>query len=473
MPAPLAVHPEALESLVKAETGLVRALVQYGSRRRDDEQALAQEMLGNILMLKAEYHRASAIADKQEARNTWALADRSASMVQTYAALERYYDQLAALSDRDLTATVSAAQQAAAKAKTEAEAAQAEITSLRDRAGQLRQTDERLIPQVRKLRMDSEQATGQKAMELMDQALKLESQVNENVSALGALENALDRRETDLGDLTAALASAESRRKIAEAIISARKGHAASSRSEKESIEVQLTKARADLQDEATRLAGVCERIAQAEDTAATAYTQAIVKHEGARRLRPRGQDAATTARLADARWALAEMKDQSLDLRQRNLLLLARLAAASSPGATTGPQPLTTASATAPALTPEDLAAVPAFAKGILAYVPNPEQTRAEAIENYQQAGTLYETASRQVPSQLRWAYQGQAAAAYIALYRLSHDPEARAKAKEALDQALENKRESPFLASVVELERLFQTSTSQPESQPGGSVE
>ncbi|MCJ7544717.1 MAG: hypothetical protein MUP47_09190 [Phycisphaerae bacterium] len=462
---PLAVHPEAWAALVAAETGLTRALGQYGRDAGNEDQALAQAMLGNILMLKAEYQRAAAAAERQQARAASAMANRSVSMVQLYTALERYYDQLASLRDQDLSAVLSAAREEAAKARVDAEAVQKEIASLRARAEQLRQADEALIPQARRLRGDSEQASGQEAMELLDQALKLETQINENVSALAALENALERREADLSDVKAALESAEARQKVAETIVAARRGHADASRTELGSIQAALSKARSDVQEQTALLASVCERTAQAEDAAAEAYTIAIAKHEAARRLRTRNQSTQTIARLADARWALAELKDQSLYLRQCNMQLAERLAGIGSPRAAEGAGPATT-SASAPADRPPQ--AIPAFAKGLLAYVPNPEQTRSEAIENYTQAGELYETASRGVLPHLRWAYQGQAAAAYIALYRLSYDADALTKAKEALNQALEDKRESPFLASVVELERLLQLSTPRPRGEP-----
>ena len=59
------------------------------------------------------------------------------------------------------------------------------------------------------------------------------------------------------------------------------------------------------------------------------------------------------------------------------------------------------------------------------------PDGTTRFQPPDYGEAGDLYQAASRQVRPQLRWAYQGQAAAAYIALYRLSADAEALTKAK------------------------------------------
>ena len=465
LPVPLAVHPEARAALAEAETHLVRALGEYGRDAGEEEQALAQAMLGDILMLKADYQRAAAAGDRQQARAALATANRSISMIQLYTALGRYYGQLASLKDQDLSAVLSTARQEAAKAKADAEAVQKEIASLRARAEQLRQANETLIPQARRLRVDSEHAGGPQAMELLDQALKLETQINENVSALAALENALERREADLSDVTAALESAEGRRKVAETIVAARRGHAEASRNELEAIQAALDTAQTGLQQQTASLESICERIAQAEDVTAEAYRMAIAKHEAARRLRRRGQDAQTTSRLADARWALGELKDQSLYLRQSNMQLAERLGAVLSPQTAESTAP-PTASTSAPA--PQTAPTVPAFAKGLLAYVPNPEQTRQEAIENYQRAGELYETASRQVRPELRWAYQGQAAAAYVALYRLTYDAEALTKAKDVLSQALENKRESPFLAAVVELERLLQASTPRPPREP-----
>jgi hypothetical protein len=459
LPGAMEMHPEARDALAKAESGLTQALREYGRDAGDPEQALAQAMLGNVLMLKAEYLRAVAGADRRQARSLLSMAHRSVSMVELYASLGAYYDRLSALDDRALSAMVSSARQETDKAKADADAVRQDIASLHARAEQLRQANETLIPQARRLRVDSESTGGAKGMELLDQALKLEGQINENVSALAALENALERRQADLSDAMVTLESAQARQRVAETIASTRRGHAGASREELSGIQTSLDKARTQLQTLTSHLAGICEQIGQTDDTAAEAYRAAILRLEAARRLQPRGQDTPTLARLADARWDLAELRDRSLYLRHTNVQLAQRLAAVWSPP---GPGATTTITITSH---PTSGPAVPGFAQGLLAYVPDPNAALAEAVENYRQSGELYEAASRYVPAQLRWAYQGQAAAAYIALYRLSHDPEALTKARENLDQALQDKRESPFLASVVELEKLLQSSSPRPE--------
>ncbi len=471
LPPPLAVHPQAWDDLAKAEKGLTRALVQYGSNAGPEEQALAHVMLGNILMLKAEYQLAAGAADRQDVSDTVAQAGRSASMVQLYMTLIKFSRQIMALGDKDVVEMLQAAQQEEIQTKAAADKAQEEIQSLRAQRDQLHAANEKLMPQARRLRVDSQQAGGTKGMDLLDEALKTEADINANVSALAALENTLEIRQATLSDLTLMVQGAQGRQKAAEAILATRKNYTASGSSGIETLQVDLAKARNEVQENATHLAKVCEQVSQAEDAAADAYNPAILKFLAARRLQTRGQDIGTVARLADVHWALAELKDHSLNLRRRNMLLVARLAAIWSPDQESAPPP---PSASAPGngakIEPADdvQQAIPAFARGILAYVPNPQQARKDAIENYRQAGELYETASRFAPSNLRWTYQGQAAAAYIALYRLSGDAEVLTKAKEALKDALGDKRESRYLSAVVELERLLQSSTTQPASRP-----
>ena len=465
---PLTVHPEAWGKLLQAEQGLSRALAQYSRSAGPEETALASAMLGNILMLKADYQLAATAVDRQDALGTLALVDRTASMVQLYAGLANYYNQLVSLRSEDIVEMQSAARARAAQARADSDKLRQELADLRARAAQLRQSSETLIPQARRLRLDAEQTTGQRGMDMLDQAFKLEKQTNDNVSALAVLENTIELRQPALSDLTLAVQEAEGRQKAAETVLAARRGNTQAGRGELEAIQAALLKAKSDVQDLTAHLADVCARIGLAEDTATEDYTQAIRRHEEARGLVPRSQSGQVAARLADAHWGLAELKDRSLDLHNRNGLLLERLAATWSPATPTSSSAPAIASPAGPvADVPANL---PAFARGLLAYVPDPAQARADAVEHYQQAADFYDMSSGQVPPKLRWAYQGQTAAAYIALYRLSGDPEVLTKAKEALDQALQDRRQSHFLAAVVELEKLLKSSTTQaaPPSEP-----
>jgi hypothetical protein len=470
LPPPLAVNPEAWDDLVKAEKGLARALGEYGRDADPAVQAIAQTLMGDILVLQAKYKSAASAADKQDVRDTVALADRAVSMVQLYTRLIAYGHQLTALGNRDVLEMLAAAQQEAAKVKESAAKVQTEIQSLQAQSEELRVANEKLIPQIRQMRLEGEQAGGARRPELLDQALKMEAEVNAKVSAIAALENTLEARQAALGDLTMEIQAAEGRQKAAEAIIEGRKSYAGQGTGDLEAMQTAQTKATGDVQQQITHLAQVCEKLSGAQDAAAEAYNQAVIRYETAKRLRSGSRDAQVTARLADAHWLLADLKEQGLNFRRQNILLLERLAAAGS--GSPGQTPATAAGDDAMEL-PESLqAAVPPFARGVLAYVPDPRQVRKDAIEHYQQAGELYDTAAVQAPMMLRWAYQGQAAAAYIALYRLAPSAEVLTKAKTALRDALEDKRESSYLNAVVELEKLLQNSTASPAKEANAAT-
>ena len=453
LPPPMAVNPEAWDALVKAEKGLASALGEYGRDADPSEQAIAQTLMGDILLLEAKYKSAASAADKQDVRDTVVLADRAVSMVQLYTRLVAYSNQLTALGNRDVVEMLAAAQQEAAKVKESAAQTQTEIQSLQAQSEQLRAANEKLIPQIRQIRLEADQTGGARRMELLDQAFKIEAEVNEKVSAIAALENTLELQQAALADLTLQIQAAEGQQKAAEAIVEARKSYSGQSTADLEAVQAALAKAAGDVQQQIMHLAEVCQKLSSAQDAAAEVYGQAVMRYETAKRLRSGGRDPQLTARLADAHWSLADLKNQSLTFRRLNIQLLERLAAAGqsqTAGIVLGGEALEL---------PESLQpAVPAFARGVLAYVPDPQQVRKDAIENYQQAGELYDTAAVQAPVMLRWAYQGQAAATYIALYQLAPSPEVLAKAKEALHDALEDKRESSYLNAVVELERLLQ---------------
>jgi hypothetical protein len=93
-------------------------------------------------------------------------------------------------------------------------------------------------------------------------------------------------------------------------------------------------------------------------------------------------------------------------------------------------------------------------------AYLPDPDAVRRQAKQLYHRAAGRYEEALKQIPKRdnRRWAYGGQAAAAYVALYHLDPDDiESLKQAQRYLDEAIEDKASSPYLQPLTDLRELL----------------
>jgi len=90
-------------------------------------------------------------------------------------------------------------------------------------------------------------------------------------------------------------------------------------------------------------------------------------------------------------------------------------------------------------------------------AFLSQPDQLREDVKAKYTEGIQLYETALRGVDRKVRWAGQGQLAAAYIQLYNFTKDQSVRAKAVKVLDEAIKGKEHSPNLNSIIEMRALL----------------
>ncbi|MFA6133628.1 MAG: hypothetical protein WC869_06390 [Phycisphaerae bacterium] len=453
--------------LGKAEKLLSAAIREYEPAAGTREKALAQVMLGRILVLKGYYEMAAVAPARQEAQQSAAQALRAASLVRNCSSIIKYLSDLGALSDLELAQELQAARGQTDKYKGEVDKAQAKLSELSNQAEALRAANEKLIPRVRDLRVNSQLAKGDKASELLEQALKLETEMNANASAIARLESEADAMEVTASDFKAALDFSQGREEAAKSILAGRKGFGDAREKEIQSLQTSLAAAKEAAQTAATQLATACEKIATAEQSALESYDQAAKKFKKAQASEPRGRNAGTLAQMGDAYWSMANLQYGSLQHRARNEEVADQIATAWAPPSAVIPTTGKSETATAPTTNPSSQPArrearpieeIPEFARAILAYLPKADEVRAAAIENYDQAAKAYTDAEAQTPAQRKWAYQGEIAAAYIGLYRLSGSAEAAEKAKAALRDALEDKRDSVYLTAVVELERLLQ---------------
>ena len=92
--------------------------------------------------------------------------------------------------------------------------------------------------------------------------------------------------------------------------------------------------------------------------------------------------------------------------------------------------------------------------------FLPKANEIIKEARESYRQALEFYKKASHRADRHQVWLYQGQVATAYVRLYNISKDPQHLSEARKTLDEALEDKEDSPYLDALVRLRKTLKGS-------------
>jgi len=445
-----ALHPRAWEDLEAAERRLSEVLRQHGQAASDDIQGLAYATLGQVLIVKGHYQDFSAKAPRDEAMEAIVQAERDCLTAGAWAALLDRQEQSGSDVAAEAEKMLSSARSDIEGLKTRIAQTTETMASFRKTIQSLQARSEELIPKARNLRVDIQLASGQKGMELIDQVLSLEKEVNENASSIAGIEGNLELREAELRDLEEARKEAEARVEVASSIIEARQATATRRAGEQASVRAALDKARSQARQAADRVVGACRDAAKAEDVAADAYDLAAKKLEHAVRLQDSSGRAAALGEQADALWALGNLQARRLELRGRCLRLVERISAAWAADQP-APQEAEGAKAAERPKSPP-----PEFAMAILQYLPEAEQVRTAAEANYELAAGLYGQAADSVAPQVRWLYQGHQAAVHLAFHQLTNRYDVLLKARTTLDEALKDKRESPYLAYLLDLERL-----------------
>jgi fructose-specific component phosphotransferase system IIB-like protein len=441
------LNSQAWTTLQQAERTLTTALREQ-AEAKPPEKSLANAMLGRILMLKGDYQATIVSQGMEEAQRRMGLLGGAATRVQIYINIERCYKQLTSMSNEEVAEMLVAARRSAAELQGDIDKLSAKLADLNRQGELLHAANEKLIPQARDLRVDSQLRSGKEGLELMDKAIKIEEEINANASKIAQLENAAELEDVKAQDKRIALEIVQGREKAAQSILDSRKAFTEKVNKDYQDAQETLAKAKQSAESYVMQLAETCQKLSDSEKIAAECYESAAGRFRTSQQGDITGRGAAGVAQSGDAYWSLATLQARSLQLRSRINALMGRLASA-----WTGQQQT---AATAPSTQPENV--VPDFAKVLLAYLPNADEVRKSAEKNYEEAADAYSRAEGMVNSNLRWAYQGQAAAAYIGHYRLSGNPEIAEKARAALKEALEGKRESRYLASVVELEKMLQ---------------
>ena len=439
-------NPKALDDINQAVDGLKQALADNRSAGKDVE-ALAHKLLSRLLTLKGDYYTAKSLTDKVVVGNLLDLANQSIGVMQRQMAFIEECNELTGISNDDVMTIRS---EGLSKAK-DLEAKKKEVSDiifdLANKVKEMRASGAALATKASAARKESEKAEGQKGVDLLDQALAYEKVM---YSLRGKIREDQDRirvLEVEYKDLGLREVSATERAEAAEVILGNRKKETADRLVERDECRKVLKEFETSAIDLMDKIVKRSVEVKTAEAEAVNAYSAAVKQLEEAKVGEP-ARYAAYEADKADIAMVMADLSVERLSLQER-LRLLAVLITDLWPKLSPPRQ-------------------VPPGAPKLATYVADVEKLRNNATTGYQNATELYSKAIKSADRIHRWVYQGQLAAAYMGLYRLSGDTNELKNADDAIKDALKDKESSPYLEPVLELRRLVRAEQGMPPRAP-----
>ncbi|MFP3937208.1 MAG: hypothetical protein ACLFVW_02620 [Phycisphaerae bacterium] len=420
------VNPEALKLLDRAEQQLRDAIRKFADADEADK-GVARAVLGRVAVLRGQCNAALAENRRLEAYESLAKLGSAATVLQMKTNLADFYEELLERSYDYIDEMIQ-------KARADTEQLTEELSELDSRLEQWKQQrqelisdNEQLYAKERNLRIDSRQASGTEATELLEKALSVGLERHRNESKIGELEYRMEQARADRKRLELQIDTAKSRLEAAEEMRDAhRRGMAADDGGE---LSEKVSELRAEIDEYRSRQDETLQDVAQTIDRLVSIETDAAADFElagdsfgKAAQSAGREVSAAYIALQADALSDMADMHARRLRLRERMDAVLT--------GGTPGSDET----------------------RIVSEYLSNTEEVTQTVVSDYEQAVQLYSRATGQAQPDSRWVYNGEVAAAAIQLYRFSKNDEHRGMAEDALED-LEDVIDSPHLRPLVEL--------------------
>ncbi len=421
------VHAEALAIIARAEDNLVKAIAEAGSDAPKADMAIAENVMGRLLALKG--HCYTEITGKaiQRLEAGRLRAQIVLSTANWQVGMFEYYKTLGSLGDADVVIVRDRADRQAAVANDALDAIDGELSQLaRDKQSYVEQY-EASSSQARSLRGEAELESGQAGLDKMDKALELQTRADTAELKAAAIEFRTDSLNNRRKPLELDLAAATQASKAAQDVIAARGKQMDNIAASEMRISTQLSEKRAKLRDVLTEIATASSQIGDGFSKATNAYSLAIKRLKAAGNL----------SQEADIHMAAADLKIRCLLVLTANQNMgksIRELWAETTSQST------------------------PASVRKMETFIAKVEQVRSEARDSYSRVAELYKRSLRDVERQQRWVYQGHIAAAYWRLYKLTNDEQDLQAARQMLDDALEGKEKSPYLAPLVELRKMLE---------------
>jgi len=434
------VHPQGMKDVQQAQTLLESALLEHGNNAGPSSLASANAMLGRVLSLRSAILLAQAKPVITDVRSALIRADQSAELVKAHAAVGVAYRQLIGASPQRMRDLLESAEKKEKQLSGDIAQAKAQMEQISGQIQEQNSIIETLMPQARQFRIDSQLGSGTEALERLERALELEGRINQANLAVAEMEVRLEMLQKSIDTLGVELSAEQARSRIAREVLEKHQSSTEVSRQVLDEQVRQIGDLSAAMESALNDTGLALGQAALLLNEAIEAMESAVKRYQLAQQARSAGRDLSLITCQADAVMGLAHLRGRQLALVRRLALLKDNVSTAYAAGAEIA-QPAGV-NVEKPA---GDLAAM----------LPSQEQLIAAIKEHYVRAVELYQSAVFAAPAQQRWVYQGQLAAANIGLHRFTGMREPLDSALQTIEEALRNRKFSPYLTEVRQLEQ------------------
>jgi len=410
------VNPKALVALEEAEAGLSKAISENAAAAGPAEIALAHLTLGHVIKAKAYLFTNIAAIHRNEAAELLPLAEQSAWQTWTHLSLVKYHRELAGVSSKDIQDVIDQATTQKSTAAAEVKETKGKLAANATKKAELLRANQTRMEQARKIRVESRRITGQKSLDLLNQALEIEAAVNKDHRKVDAAEAETLALKVALADQELRLNSADQLLQVAGEILAGRKDTTGKAKKDLDSASATLAGILKTLEKLAGQIDAACTTAADAEAKAMAAY-DATRSHLVTSRAYPPHKANVALAEEADLLVARGKLSSERLDL-QKHLSALAEKLTKAWPEMPGG-------------------ASAPAVVKKMQGYVPKPDDVKEAAVKDLREAVDLYRKAVKAMKKDHRPAVHGSIATAYLLLYNLTGNSGDQSNAVEALGNA------------------------------------
>jgi hypothetical protein len=425
-PVGIQVNPKAIAALEEAES-LLRTAIREADQAPKETLALAGQTLAHVLRLKGSCGASQAANARGRLLSAVVGAQQNARVIREHLSLLAFAKQLAQADDSDLEQMLAEADTAVTKLDEKVQGETTVVADERDRSRKLEEQMLALNAKARELRAQSDRAGGEQSLALFDKAQELEREGTGYLSQIEKLELATASREAMIAELRADADGARRRQAIAkEMLVARRQGADARDQISQRAAEALEASIRKMEEQDLPEMVDLCKQLTASEQEGLASYAAAA---QALKTVRDVPADQAAIAAAA------GDLEGQSLLIQEE----LQRL------------------SQEIKVLWGAQQREIPEGVSVLTNYMPEPDKVRASVATRFEETAKLYQQAGRSADRQEQWIYQAHEANAYYRVARLRRDADALQKAREAIERALEGRREAPLMRDAVRLEAMI----------------
>jgi len=435
------INPNADAAIKQAIDGLTKAM-ESAEGQPELDKLQAKTVLARLYALRGFRHSLEAARNGDAAWNGAMKVENAAVRMNGLGRRILNCDLVLGVSDESLGEFAQAAKTERSAVETRIADVKKKIATLEKEKADLIAASEELSKAARKLRIDSRLAGPIEGVDIFEKAKTKEDEVGKNSGRIAEIEEATRILKAKLAEYELVLAATNSQTTLAGDMAKARGERRAEVQNQRKGFVAQLTETQAEAEKFAGVVVAAVKAAAASEAKAAGDYEKSIKTYEAYDKTsKGFAGDSSASAFLKPDPGILAMLGDTRMargNLQVQALLLQARLSAVAE-----------NASKIWAGLPTQNSA--PAIIAQMGDYVSDVAKTGENAQDDYRWAAKAYEAATdNQNDRKLKWAYQLQQSAAYVSLYRLSADADAKQKGIAALD-ALGEQEGSPLIAPTA----------------------